>query len=161
MKRRSPPIRCTDLGNARRLVRRHGKNIRYSAELAQWFVWDGTRWVVDTSGGLQRLAKAVSESIFLEAANGRTDDTREELAHWAIASQSERALNAMVSLAQSEPGIPIAANHFDSDPYQLNVINGTINLHTGKLHRHRRDDLITKLAPVIYYPKARDTVWEK
>jgi phage/plasmid-associated DNA primase len=28
-------------------------------------------------------------------------------------------------------------------------------------HRHRRDDLITKLAPVIYNPKARDAVWEK
>jgi putative DNA primase/helicase len=36
----------------------------------------------------------------------------------------------------------------------LNVENGTIDLRTGELRPHRREDLITRLAPVAYDPRA-------
>ena len=67
----------------------------------------------------------------------------------------------MVRLAQSESGIPIAPAELDANQYQLNCLNGTIDLRTGKLHRHRREDFITKLAPIRYDPKVRDEIWEK
>ena len=35
----------TDLGNARRLVHRHGRNLRYCWLWRKWLVWDGKRWV--------------------------------------------------------------------------------------------------------------------
>ena len=43
----------------------------------------------------------------------------------------------------------------------LNVTNGTLDLNTGELREHRREDLITKLAPVNYDPKATCPIWEK
>jgi hypothetical protein len=49
---------CTDLGNARRLVTRHGDNIRYVAQWNQWIVWNKTsrRWEIDQDGAVTRFA---------------------------------------------------------------------------------------------------------
>jgi putative DNA primase/helicase len=43
----------------------------------------------------------------------------------------------------------------------LNVRNGTLDLRTGRLCGHRRENLITKLAPVLYDPAARCPLWER
>ena len=43
----------------------------------------------------------------------------------------------------------------------LNVLNGTIDLYTGELCKHRPDNMITKLAPVEYDPSARCPVWRE
>ena len=59
---------------------------------------------------------------------------------------------AMIESARSEPGIPILPDDLDRDPWLLNVLNGTLNLRTGKLEPHRKKALITKLAPVQYEP---------
>jgi putative DNA primase/helicase len=48
----------------------------------------------------------------------------------------------------------------DRDPWLLNVSNGTIDLRTGKLNPHRREDLITKLAPVAYEQNAPCPLWD-
>ena len=53
-----------------------------------------------------------------------------------------------MTLARSEPGIPILPTEFDQDPLLLNVQNGTIDLRTGELRPHRRSDLISKLIPL-------------
>ena len=68
--------------------------------------------------------------------------------------EDARRINASLSLATTEPGIPVLPSELDRDPYLLNVLNGTIDLHTGELREHRRDDLMTKLAPVEYHPAA-------
>ena len=39
---------------------------------------------------------------------------------------------------------------WDADGWLLNVKNGTLDLHTGKLRVHGPGDLLTKIAPVIY-----------
>jgi putative DNA primase/helicase len=54
----------------------------------------------------------------------------------------------------------LAPDALDADPWLLNVRNGTIELKTGELREHRRDDLITKLASVEYDPEAEDKRWD-
>ena len=39
----------TDLGNAKRLVRRHGEDFRYVVEFKTFYVWDGQRWQASSS----------------------------------------------------------------------------------------------------------------
>ena len=43
--------------------------------------------------------------------------------------------------------------------FLLNVENGTIDLRTGKLRPHQREDLITRLAPVKFLPGAKCPTW--
>ena len=67
----------------------------------------------------------------------------------------------MVTLAQTEVGIPVEPEQLDCDPWLLNCLNGTVALGTGKLRPHKQKDLITKLASVRYDPEARSEMWER
>lgn len=105
----SPPDshRCTDLGNARRLVDRHGRDLRYVPQWG-WLIWDGRRWVRDDTGEVVRRAKDAVVNIFREAADIPDDRERRELVRWALRSESEARIRAMIALAQTEPGLPAA-----------------------------------------------------
>ncbi len=63
----------------------------------------------------------------------------------------------MLFMAQSE--LPIRPEEFDRDDLLLNVENGTLDLQSLTLREHRREDRITKLAPVRLEPAATCTHW--
>jgi len=151
---------CTDTGNAERLADRHGANLRYCHPWGKWLLYDGTRWRVDDRGAVVRLAKDTARSIFEEAKEAHSDAAANQLGKWASSSLSESKLRAMISLCQSEPGIPVLPDELDASPDLLNVLNGTIDLRSGKLREHRREDLITRVAPVEYDPDANAPAWE-
>ena len=65
----------------------------------------------------------------------------------------------MLDLVKSEKGIPVLPDELDRNPLLLNCENGTIDLRTGELGPHRREDLITKLSPVEYNPAADCPIW--
>lgn len=150
----------TDLGNARRLVARHGANIRYCTARKHWLVWDGRRWAPDETGEIRRLAADTVRQMYGQAADEPDEAGRKALAAWALKSESRERLDAMVSLAQSAIEVVVRATAFNADPWLLNVQNGTLELRTGYLREHRREDLITKLAPVNYDPHAACPTWE-
>jgi putative DNA primase/helicase len=150
----------TDLGNAERLAGRHGHDLVHVYGLG-WHVWTGRIWERDETGQVERRAKETVRSIYEEAAQTADDEKRKALATWAKQSESASRLGAMISLARSEPSIPLKADQLDSDPWLMNVQNGTLDLRTGDLKPHERDDLITKLAPVEYDPDATAPTWEK
>jgi len=149
----------TDLGNAERLVARYGHDLRYCHEWGKWLVWDGKHWETDNTAAIMRMAKETVRSIYGEAAGERDDAKRSEKVNWGRQSESEKRLKAMVALATSEPGIAVISADLDPDPWLLNVVNGTIDLKIGKLREHRREDLMTKIAPVEYDPKAEAPEW--
>ena len=68
---------------------------------------------------------------------------------------------AIVRWVRSEPGIAIQPKDFDQDPWLLNCLNGTIDLRTGQLREHRREDLITNICPIVYDPDARFPLWDE
>src|SRR5687767_6194222 len=88
--RSTPGENCTDLGNARRLVARHGGDLRYVAALG-WLVWDGRRWRVDDTGEAERRAKETVRSIYGEAAAAPDEDHRRQLAGHALRSERSGA----------------------------------------------------------------------
>jgi putative DNA primase/helicase len=49
----------------------------------------------------------------------------------------------------------------DRDGWLFNVVNGTIDLQTGQLREHRREDLITKMAPVAFDANATCPSWDR
>ncbi len=95
------------------------------------------------------------------ASNHPDDEKRQKLVKHALSTESEARLRAMINLAQSEPGIPVTEVELDADPWLLNVLNGTLDLKTGELRPHLREDLITKLSPVRYDLDATCPTWDK
>jgi P4 family phage/plasmid primase-like protien len=150
----------TDLGNAERFVARHGKGVRYCYPWRKWLVWTGARWERDDAGRVHCLAKETVRGIYREAFEAADEDRRKALAKHAAASESETRIRAMIELAKSEN--PVSPDGLDADSWLLNVLNGTIDLRTGQLREHRREDHITKLAPVEYDPSgaAKAPTWE-
>lgn len=153
------PINCTELGNARRLVAAYGERLRYCYAWGKWLVWDERRWEIDDRGAAEGLAKHVIRDIIAEALDEEDADRRNLLLRWAISSEQRRTLSASLALAQSEPHVPVRPQELDANSYRLNVLNGTIDLRTGDLHEHDREDRITKLAPVDYDPDATCPLW--
>jgi putative DNA primase/helicase len=151
----------TDLGNAKRLVARHGCDLRFCHPWGAWLVWDGRRWLRDETGELLRRAKETATAMYTQAGATGDEERRKLLAAHALRCEAESKLRAMVNVAASEAGIPVVPSALDSDLWMMTIINGTEDLRTGELRSHRREDLITKLAPVTFDPEATAPTWEK
>jgi len=147
-----------DIGNALRFVRDHSKTVRFCPEVG-WVVWDGKRFVRDRAGRTMELAKETARNIYTEATAIPDTDRQREVAKWAMRTASKKALTSILDLAKSDPALVVEVEDLDSDPYLLNVANGTIDLRTGKLKPHDPGDLITKLAPVEYDENAKAPKW--
>lgn len=151
----------SDVGNARRLVRLGGGNIRYCVEAQAWIFWDASsgRWKYSKEL-IMRLAEDTTFKMTDEASEASSDPALYvAILKHALKSQSLRSLKAQIELAQTVQGIPVALNQLDADPYLLNVLNGTINLKTGLLRDVQREDLITKQAHVIFDKTAQCPTW--
>ncbi len=142
--------RLTDVGNCERFAEQHGEDVRYCHKWRKWLVWDGRRWAIDESGSVMRLAKRTMRGIYIEAANASDKEQAQLLARHAAASERKERVAAAIALAESEQPIPIAVDSLDADPWLLDCENGTIDLRTGELREHRREDYLTKLCPVEY-----------
>jgi hypothetical protein len=57
----------TDVGNARRLVRIHGNDLRYVHAWRAWLVWENGHWRRDVDQAIMRRAKDVIEHMYAEA----------------------------------------------------------------------------------------------
>lgn len=148
----------TEYGNAERLIRRHGEDLRYCSALG-WHVWDGRCWRLDESGEVERRAKDTIRKIKCEV-KGADDARAKAVVKWATASESANRVSATIRLAQSEPGIHIPADQLDANPMVLNCQNGTLELLTGKLRPHDRADLLTRHLPYSYEPSATCPTWD-
>ncbi len=170
------PPHLTDLGNAKRIFQRHGKDMRFCHDWRQYLIWDGRRFVVDDSGEAVRRAKDTQAALYRWAAEqlaelakdaGDEDEDEERKAkaakltkilQHALKWEDARRINASLELLRSD--VPIRPAEMDRDPWSLNVTNGTIDLRTGQLRPHQRDDLLTKLAPVAFDPAATCPLWD-
>lgn len=155
--KKTEQIDDTDLANAALFAKERGADIRFTPE-AGWFVWDGTRWAVDSKAiAVQARAKETARSIF-----DRVKDSQDRDATYRHAkkTQSRQAIESMIWLSRSEPGILASLTDFDADPFLFNVQNGTVELRTGKLREHEKDDLISRIAPVTFDKAAACESWD-
>jgi putative DNA primase/helicase len=175
------PIHLTDRGNALRLIKAYGQDLHYIYRWKKWLVWDGSRWAVDEGNLVEARAKQVIVGLYaeaqatiarvskeLETGNLGEDEQKKRAKEidiatarlkWALKSESADRLAGMLRHARSERGIAITPEQLDGNPWILNCRNGTIDLKTGKLYKHRREDLCTKRIDVRYDPDAKCPQW--
>ena len=165
----------TEVGNARRLLEKYGSEICFHVDRNMWMVWDKTRWVLDPKGRkVAMLVKQVLQEMRNEAsaviaeltpvvADFRDDPTEAEapivqrlasaqkMRDWSIKSESDKVVKGTVSQASSEKNVRIVrAQDLDQNPLLLNLLNGTYDLAANELREPRREDLLTRIAPVKY-----------
>ena len=155
-------IQFTDSTNAMRLVKEHGRDIRYNAAWKKWVVWNGRFWEMDQGVALIHTKGLIMvRNIYSDLL--KTADYREriDIEKAAILSESVRRRKAFVEAASWIKALNIKSDELDPDPWLLNVKNGTINIVTGEFREHRQEDMITKIANVEYDPDADCPMWKQ
>jgi putative DNA primase/helicase len=148
----------SDLGNAARLFKHHGNDIRYCHSFARWYFWNGSHWRMDDQGRIVELCKQTALSIYDEAKRAE-GEAQKAITRWALTSQGRDRLTAMAALAQ--PDVAVTPDDLDADGWLLNCSNGTVDLRTGQLQPHRREDRITRVLQVEFAPDAQCPQFER
>jgi putative DNA primase/helicase len=148
----------TDLGNGLRFVGLQGEHVRYCTPWGKWLLWDGTRWRIDETEEVEKLAVCVVRDLLSQAAACASDDERKAITKYARFVESRHARRDLLSSAS--PYVAITPDALDRDPWLLNCANGTVDLRTGELRPADPADFITKCAPVDYDPDAACPMWE-
>jgi len=153
--------RPVDLAVSDWFVERHGHALRHAPGLG-WLAWDDQRWQ-PSDVQARYLAKETAAELVIAAVSAAKDaqtDMAKEAQRWSGACQEPR-IRASLTLAEVHPVVAADVDAFDSDPYLLNVHNGTVDLRTGNLRPHDQGDLITMLAGGSYQPRARSERWQR
>jgi putative DNA primase/helicase len=155
---RQRPEPLTELGFARRLVDKHGDELRYVVPWNRWLVWDGARWAPDTDGHVQRCMKVIAREVHTALIRV---NAAPEVIRAARRAESSSAIKGALTLAATEPEIAITPDQLDAHPYLLNCRNGVVDLRTGELLSHDPALLLTKMAGAAYEPDAEGAEFTK
>ena len=149
----------TELRNARVLQELHGDNLRHTRDRG-WLTWDGARWAPDRKAA-SRYAHAVGQHWREQAKDFPEPQIAKLFLAHAKQSESSRGIDATLKVASSLEGIAAESIAFDAHAWLFNCANGTVDLRTGTLLPHRREDFITKVSPIPYVPGASCPTWER
>lgn len=133
-----------------------------------WYYWDSIRWRLDELEKSTRFvlrtfrrALVVTERKLKQANDlADTDPVRsdrlkkfaEKLAGDVYTCQSAAGIRGVKEIARSAPKFAVRPIDLDSNPYLVNVQNGTLNLKTGDFHSpHDPAHLITKVCNATYH----------
>jgi putative DNA primase/helicase len=167
----------TDASNARHVAEQFHNEIRYTYDTQTWYWWTGQYWLSGHAAEdmiahtivftvLPRLRAQVEQEIkdtTKRMLDGELDqDAAEKIlkgleAHlgWYMRSEGARIVaSTMDSLRTVPAGISVHSKVFDNQPWLFNVLNGTLDLRSGKLREPLREDYLTKQGQVNYDPLA-------
>ncbi|WP_313048288.1 phage/plasmid primase, P4 family [Atlantibacter subterraneus] len=158
------PESFNDTGNANRMARLYGRDLRYIRETDSFIQWADNCW---TPAGVQILERAkltaaalLSEGQTMLASDDESTRKRgaDQIA-FAHRLHNLSPLKAMIELLK--PKVEIRTAELDADPMLIRVKNGVIDLRTQRYRENRRKDLITSVCPVDYDPLAVCPTWER
>lgn len=151
---------CSELGFSKWFCRRNCEDVLYDYARGRWMVYDGTKWDNDFAVIMNRAKDIPREMAMVGYQTG--GDVGDALKKYAIRAESASIIRNSLKLAESDPLICIKKeNAFDNNSMLFNVLSGTIDLTTGKLNRHDRRHLLTKISKVEFDPNANCPRWKQ
>ena len=148
-------FRLTASGNADRFMHLWGQDVHWCEQRSSWYVWDGACWREDEVLEAQRRAELTVLALLAEAEESGDDETIK----WATrCNKTARPQSEMLQIARHRTAIHHTA--WDRHDWLLGVQNGVIDLRSGELLPHDRDQLITRLCATVYDPRAACPQWE-
>lgn len=136
----------SDLGNAERLIDLHGHDLHHVADWNSWLVWDGQRWIRDARQEVRRRIHDVTSWMKGEEGLADGDDHLKAIRANATRLRNNSGTVGCMSQAAAFDEIALTPDQLDTDPWMFNTPGGTVDLRTGRVHPHRREDLLTKVS---------------
>lgn len=151
-----------DQGNAERVFQYAGDTFKYVVESGKWLVWNGSRWIPDTTGHMVRLFVDVMKATGKQAFDDISDPRKAEaMAKFALRSLDQPRVAAGLEMLKSIKGVSVSVNDLDKDPWILGTPDGMIDLTTGSTITPDRGRLITKSIGTECDPTATCPTWKK
>ena len=150
-------FRGTDDANADLFLHQHGNDVRYCPPWEKWLLWSGKHWRIDDRLDIDRLAAELPRHLYKCAADATDSDQRRRIAK--LANDLEKVNRRNTALIATRHKVVVHHSDLDQGHFLLNVANGTVDLQTGQLRQHRRNDLITHSIDVSFDPQAACPQW--
>ena len=132
------PPEHSDDALALQLTERHGDELRYVAPWVRWYRWREDHWAAEDTLEVFDLARAVCREASAEVNKTSV----------AKAITSAATVAAVERMARSDRCHAATVDQWDADPWLLNTPAGVVDLGTGDMRDHRRDDYMTKVTAV-------------
>ena len=123
---------------ALRFAERHESNLRYLAAWNRWLRYDGKRWIFDDTLFAFYLARRVCREAASTCKNRKI----------AAMLASAKTVAAVERLAKADRRIAATVDQWDADPWLLNTPDGVVDLRSGVMRPHCRNDYMTKMCAV-------------
>lgn len=150
-----------DTGNAQRLHDAFGNGLRYSYVDKKWLYYKDGKWNYDNIGFHRSIADASVELIERERINYEDDDDKLKAFEKHL-KRSRSFAGKTNMLREAEHYKPLLPSMLDRKKHCLNCKNGVIDLKSGELSPHRREDFFTRITKCAYDPDSSDTPqWDK
>lgn len=121
----------------------------------KWCQWTGKIWKINDKAARGVMVDKVARGIRKEALSLQ-GEARASAERYAMQLESTNKINNALREAQYAKSY----ENFDAETMVLNVNNGTIDLTTGELKPHSKDNHLTKICPVDYIPNAKSEVFD-
>jgi putative DNA primase/helicase len=131
-----PPFSDEDL--ALRFAQAHANDLRFVAEWNKWLAWDGQRWAADKKLAVVSRSRLLCREV---ASQCNKSSMKKSIA-------SAKTVMAVVTLARADHRLAATVEQWDADPMLINTPDGTVDLRTGALRPHHREDHLTKMTAV-------------
>jgi putative DNA primase/helicase len=89
-------VQFTDATTAARLLREHGRDIRYNAAWKKWVVWEKTHWQMDDGALIHEKGLEMVRNIYNDLLKTADYRDRMEIEKYAMLSESVRRREAFV-----------------------------------------------------------------
>jgi len=133
----APPPRFSEEDLALRFTRQYKGELRYVAGWGRWMTWDGMRWREDTTLAVFDRCRSICRRASAECGGAQM--------RAATKIAAAQTVVAIERLARADRCHAAVVEQWDADPWLLNTPAGTVYLRTGKLHKHDREQYLTRM----------------
>ncbi|MET9425625.1 phage/plasmid primase, P4 family [Streptomyces sp. NPDC006540] len=143
----------SDTLNAHALVAWTDGRIKYAPGLG-FHVWNGRVWEQDRGGTrVRQEIHRMGAALMLSG----SEEGRKASKGFTMRTNID---NLMVEL-RSVPRVHVDAAEFDNRPDLLSFRNGTVDLRSGRMREHSKEDMLTYCLELDYDPDAQCPRWEQ
>ena len=149
----------TQIRIADQFIEGHRDTWRYNVDRKQWFIWTGKNWEADESEQIKNADKEFLKEYLSLIPTMQIGKGVVELTKFIVSLNTSKGIRDILSIAG--PGMTIRDQDLDKEPYYLNCQNGTLDLKTGQIREHNRDNFCSRITNTEYIPGAPCPMWEK
>lgn len=137
----------TDTGNARKFSENFHGHIKYNVDNRQWMLYNGKYWENDKRNHVKNLAEITIEQMKMETLSA-TGEQRDAMKRNVKKLLSSFGKESMIKEAQHINGVTVRNIDFDLDNSLLNTASGVVNLETGDIIPHSKEQMLSKYTDI-------------